>query len=82
MTPLPTARTPADVQSVSAAKNCAGEGCIINGEIVVLDLGTLRPVSPMRAWNEWFSVVGSPSPQCQARARVLRAALDQIGYLQ
>jgi hypothetical protein len=65
-----------------AAPHQAQEGSITDGRIMVWMDGVLRPVAPSEAWSEWLWLVTSPLPETQARARALRAALDQVGHLQ
>lgn len=75
-------------QPLSAAKASATpnkgaeEGSIINGRILVWMDGSLRHASPAEAWSEWLWLTFSTLPETQARARAIRAALDQVGHLQ
>lgn len=65
------------------ANNPAGDGAeVINGEIVMWVDGCLKSVRPSLAWSEWLWLHDSPVPSTRERARSIRAALDQIGYLQ
>lgn len=60
-----------------------GDGAeVINGEIVMWLDGRRAPVRPSTAWAEWLRLYDSPIPASQQRAKTIRAALDQIGYLQ
>lgn len=69
-------------RALATANNGAGEGSIINGRVLVWMDGLLRPVTPAEAWSEWLWLTLSPLPETRARARVIRAALDQLGHLQ
>lgn len=60
----------------------APEGSIINGRILVWMDGSLRHATPAEAWSEWLWLTFSTLPETQARARAIRAALDQVGHLQ
>ena len=52
-----------------------------NGEVVVMSDG--RWVKNTRlAWSEWFIAAGSPIASTRQRAAEIRAALDEVGYLQ
>ena len=55
---------------------------VIGGQISVRFAGRMEPVRPFLAWSEWLSLQASPVPSTQQRAREIRSALDQIGYLQ
>lgn len=59
-----------------------GDAEVINGEIVMWMDGQRRPVRPPLAWSEWLWLQDSPVPASRERAKSIRAALDQIGYLQ
>lgn len=60
-----------------------GDGAeVINGEIVMWLDGQRRAVRPALAWSEWLWLHDSPVPETRERAKTIRAALDQIGYLQ
>lgn len=72
----PTARDPL------GANNPGGEGAVVNGRVLMWNEGVFAPVDPSIAWGEWLSLQSSHLPESQARARTLRNALDQIGYLQ
>ena len=66
----------------TAPNKPVGEGSVINGHVMIWMDGLLRPVTPAEAWSEWLWLAFSPIPATQARARSIRAALDQVGYLQ
>lgn len=66
----------------ATAKNGAEEGSVINGRVMVWIDGLLRPATPSQAWSEWLWLAMSPLPETQARARAIRAALNQVGHLQ
>ncbi len=51
-----------------------------NGEVVVMLGGVWIPDTRL-AWSEWVHASGSPIPATQERAREIRAALDEVGYL-
>lgn len=53
-----------------------------NGQIKVRFAGRLEPVRPFTAWSEWLALQSSPNPATQQRAREIRGALNEIGYLQ
>lgn len=60
----------------------APEGSVINGRVMIWIDGLLRPATPSQAWSEWLWLAMSPLPETQARARAIRAALNQVGHLQ
>ena len=66
----------------TAPNKPVGEGSVINGRVMVWIDGLLRPATPSQAWSEWLWLAMSPLPETQARARAIRAALNQVGHLQ
>ncbi len=74
------------LQPLSSAARSANNGApdaeVINGEVVMWLDGRRAPVRPSTAWAEWLRLYDSPIPASQQRAKTIRAALDQIGYLQ
>ena len=73
---------PVAAKAPTAPNKPVGEGSIINGRVLVWMDGSLRHATPAEAWSEWLWLTLSPLPETRARARVIRAALDQIGHLQ
>ncbi|RZJ42848.1 MAG: hypothetical protein EON87_13665 [Brevundimonas sp.] len=79
MTQLSSAGSPGFSAGVTADLS---EGQIINGKIAVWMNGSLRPVERWEAVHELSWLSGSPIPETQARARRIRAALEQAGAVQ
>lgn len=76
------ARAGAGSSAARSANNGAPDAEVINGEIVMWMDGRRKPVRPALAWSEWLWLHDSPVPETRERAKTIRAALDQIGYLQ
>lgn len=52
-----------------------------HGTVVVMSDGRWQADNWL-AWSEWLIAMASPLPATQARAREIRAALDDVAYPQ
>lgn len=87
-----TAQVSSTAKAPVRANNPAGDGWtfqadlpqveVRDGQIVMWLNGWFGPVDTYAAWSEALWLASSPIPASRQRAAAIRAALDQIGYLQ
>lgn len=87
-----TAQVSSTAKAPVRANNPAGDGWtfqadlpqveVRDGVIVMWLDGRFGPVAPYQAWSEWLWLSQSRTASTRQRAAAIRAALNQIGYLQ